>query len=255
MCTLPQTADVHVDHVGLRVEMIVPHALEQHGARHHLPAVAHHELQQLEFARREFDFLAVAHDPARHPVEFQIRQFQSGVRFRAAVLAASRERVDARQQLRHVIRLGQVIVAAGAKARDAIVDVAERAQYENRHLAPRRAQRLHQGESIQLRQHAIDDRQIDGDRGREVQPLETVPRNVDRVSHLSKRFGEVIACNFVIFDNQDVHGLLSYRRWTRVCRHDRLKLRSHGMSQQAHQNDDLINYARDDLSNQHMTNG
>jgi hypothetical protein len=26
------------------------------------------------------------------------------------------------------------------------------------------------------------------------------------MSHLAERFGEVIACNFVIFNDQDVHG-------------------------------------------------
>ena len=66
---LPQGADEHVDDVGLRIEMIVPYAFEQHGARHHLPAVAHHEFEQLKFARREFDFLAVAHHPARHAID------------------------------------------------------------------------------------------------------------------------------------------------------------------------------------------
>src|SRR3979490_2398673 len=63
-------------------------------------------------------------------------------------LARAGGAVDARQHLRHVIRLGQVIVAAGAKAGDAIVDVAERAQYENRHLAPRRRPAPGQGAAI-----------------------------------------------------------------------------------------------------------
>jgi hypothetical protein len=33
---LTQPVDVDVDHIGL-IEMIVPDALEQHGARYHLP--------------------------------------------------------------------------------------------------------------------------------------------------------------------------------------------------------------------------
>src|SRR5690606_29530527 len=45
-----QPADVHVDHVGLRVEVVVPDALEQHRARDHLTRMAHQELEQLELA-------------------------------------------------------------------------------------------------------------------------------------------------------------------------------------------------------------
>jgi hypothetical protein len=56
-----------------------------------------------------------------------------------------------------------------------------------------------------------------------MQPLQAVARDIDRMTYLAERFGQVIARNFVIFNNQDVHGLLSYRRWTRVCRHDRLR--------------------------------
>src|SRR5918998_5081043 len=37
----PQPRDVHVDHIGLRIEIIVPHVLQQHGARDHLTGVAH----------------------------------------------------------------------------------------------------------------------------------------------------------------------------------------------------------------------
>ncbi len=99
--------------------------------------MAHHEFEQLEFARSQLDFLAVAHDPAGHAVQFQIRQFQLCARFRVARFAAACKRVDARQQFGHVIGLGQIVVAAGAQPRDAVIDIAERAQDEHRHLASR----------------------------------------------------------------------------------------------------------------------
>ena len=109
-------------------------------------------------------FLPLRRDAAGHAIEFQIRQFQPGVGLGVAGFAAAGERIDARQQFRHVIGLGQVVVAAGAQPGDAIIDVAERAQDQHRQLAPGGAQRLHQGEPVELRQHAIDDRQIDCDR-------------------------------------------------------------------------------------------
>src|SRR5689334_9943563 len=38
---LAQAADMHVDHVGLRVEMIVPDILQQHRPRDDVPRMAH----------------------------------------------------------------------------------------------------------------------------------------------------------------------------------------------------------------------
>ena len=46
-----QAADMHVDDIGLRVEMIVPDVLQQHGARHHLAGVLHQIFEQAELAR------------------------------------------------------------------------------------------------------------------------------------------------------------------------------------------------------------
>jgi hypothetical protein len=46
-----QTRDVDVDYVGLRVEMVVPHVFQQHGAGNHLAGMLHEVFQQPEFAR------------------------------------------------------------------------------------------------------------------------------------------------------------------------------------------------------------
>src|ERR1044071_264386 len=46
-----QAAHVHVDHVRLRIEVIVPYTLEQHRASDHLAGVTQQELEQLELAR------------------------------------------------------------------------------------------------------------------------------------------------------------------------------------------------------------
>ncbi len=128
---------------------------------------------------------------------------------RVAGIAATRERIDARQQLGHVIGLRQVVIAAGAQPGNPVIDVAERAQDEDRHLSARGAQRLHQRKSVQLRQHAIDDRKIDGDRGGHVQALETVARDVHRMAGFPQRLRQVVARNLVVFNNQNVHGLIS----------------------------------------------
>src|ERR1700693_488638 len=63
-----QARHVHIDHIGLRIEMIVPHMFEQHGARDYLASVLHQILEQSEFARLQDDFLRPAHDFVRQPV-------------------------------------------------------------------------------------------------------------------------------------------------------------------------------------------
>ena len=47
---LSQPADVHVDHVGLRIEVIVPYRFQQHRAGDDLTLVPHHILEQLKLA-------------------------------------------------------------------------------------------------------------------------------------------------------------------------------------------------------------
>src|ERR1700685_1325259 len=55
-----QARYVHIDHIGLRIEVIVPHMFEQHGARDHLARVLHQIFQEPEFARLQNDFLGAA---------------------------------------------------------------------------------------------------------------------------------------------------------------------------------------------------
>jgi hypothetical protein len=42
--------DMHVDHVGLGVEMIIPDMFEEHGARHDLAGMPHQVLEQAKLA-------------------------------------------------------------------------------------------------------------------------------------------------------------------------------------------------------------
>ena len=44
-----QPGHVHVDHVGLGIEMIIPDVLEQHRARHHLVCILHEIFEKPEF--------------------------------------------------------------------------------------------------------------------------------------------------------------------------------------------------------------
>ena len=54
--------NVHVDHVGLRIEVIVPHVLQQHRAGHDLAGMPHQIFEQAELARLQLQFLSGATD-------------------------------------------------------------------------------------------------------------------------------------------------------------------------------------------------
>lgn len=88
---------MHVDHVGLRIEMIVPDVLEQHGARHHLAGVLHQVFEQAEFARLQRQLVLAAGDAMRQPVELEIADAVE--RFLGGAAAAARQHFDTGQEL------------------------------------------------------------------------------------------------------------------------------------------------------------
>src|SRR5690606_30979395 len=67
-----KTGDMHIDHIGLRVEVIVPHILKQHGACNHLPGMPHQVLEQAKLARLERNFLSCPAHTVREAIELQV---------------------------------------------------------------------------------------------------------------------------------------------------------------------------------------
>ena len=113
---------MHVDHVGLRVEVIVPDAFQQHGARHHLAGMAHQVFEQPEFARLQVDRLPRALHLAAQQIELQVADAVAWSSCGGAVRRRSK-RLDPRQQLGEGEGLGQIVVAAGPQALDPVVDL------------------------------------------------------------------------------------------------------------------------------------
>src|SRR5579862_8921337 len=72
----PQTGNMHVDDVCLRVEMIFPYAFKQHRSGHHLVGVAHKIFQQAEFARLKVDGRSVAAGAPGKKIELEVSHLQ-----------------------------------------------------------------------------------------------------------------------------------------------------------------------------------
>src|SRR3954454_5576668 len=66
-----QPRNVHVDDVGLRIEMIIPHVLQQHRSRHNLPSMLHEIFQQPKLARLQRQFFSAAGHTMRETIEFE----------------------------------------------------------------------------------------------------------------------------------------------------------------------------------------
>src|SRR5262245_24278803 len=94
---LAQSADMDVDYVCLRIEVVVPDAFEQHRAGDDLSGVTHEIFQQAEFARLKVDRLAGAADLARQQVHFQIADIE--LRLDGGRAAPAQERLDPGQEL------------------------------------------------------------------------------------------------------------------------------------------------------------
>src|SRR3990167_10970425 len=73
----PETGNMHVDHVRLRIEMIFPDILQQHGSRDDLARMLHQIFEQAEFARLEVDLLPFPHDLAGEEVNFEVTDLKA----------------------------------------------------------------------------------------------------------------------------------------------------------------------------------
>ena len=116
----------------------------------------------------------------REPVELEVADAVDGL-LRRALGAAPRQRLDPRQQLGKGVGLGQIVVAAGAQALDAVVDLAERGQDQDRGLDLLGAQGGDQRQAVHLRQHAVDDGDVIAALVRQVVAADAVGGVVDAV--------------------------------------------------------------------------
>src|SRR4029078_4962445 len=68
----PEAGNMDVDDIRLRVEMIVPYVLEQHGARYHLARVLHQIFEEEELAGLQHNRFARARHLVRQAVEHEV---------------------------------------------------------------------------------------------------------------------------------------------------------------------------------------
>ena len=105
-----------------------------------------------------------------------------------------------------VERIVAAIVAAGPQAFDAIVDLPQGGENENRRRHLLRAQAANQREPVHLGEHAIDDQHVVATDARHVIAGQTVIGGVRDVPGFAECFDEVLGRLGVVFDDQNSHG-------------------------------------------------
>ena len=141
----------------------------------------------------------------RKPVEHEIADAIDGLLGRALRLAA-RQRLDAGEQFGKGVGLGEIVVAAGAQSLDAVVDLAERGEDQNRRFVALRAQRGDERKAVHLRQHAVDDGHIIAALMGEIVARDAVGGVVDGMAGLAERLDEIARGVAIVFDDEDAHG-------------------------------------------------
>jgi hypothetical protein len=124
--------------------------------------VPQQEVQQVELAQRQGHHLLVAQQFAPHGVqpEGTEAQLAGRGRRRAELLDAAEQRTDARHQLQHRERLGQVVVGAQLQAQHAVRLGRARGEHDHRHAGVAFTQVATDFPAVGSRQHQVQQHQV-----------------------------------------------------------------------------------------------
>ena len=113
---------INVDDVGCRIEMKVPHMLQQHRPGNDSAFVADQIFEKLKLSAQQFDLPPAPGRSPQHKIQFEVTDAQHGFSHHGG--AATGKGFDPRQQFREGERLDKIIIAARAQAADTVVDFA-----------------------------------------------------------------------------------------------------------------------------------
>jgi D-alanyl-D-alanine carboxypeptidase/D-alanyl-D-alanine-endopeptidase (penicillin-binding protein 4) len=199
-----QVADVDLERVGRRAEVVAPDAVEDHLARQHLTGVVHEQLEQQELGARQLDPPRAAVDLVGARVELEVREAQD-----LAVLlppGAAQQGAQPREQLLERERLGQVVVGAGLEPGDAVGHPVARRQHQHRRAVARVAHPPAHLEPVELRHEHVEQHRVGPDDGEPPDRLAPVGRHVDLEPVVPQRPLERLAHRGLVFHHEDPHG-------------------------------------------------
>jgi hypothetical protein len=99
---------------------------------------------------------------------------------------------------------------------NAVVDFTERTQDEHRGPVARGPQGTNDGQTVDARQHAIDDHDLMTSFHRQVQSLPALGGMVNRMTAFPETLDQVVCGVGIVLDDQNVHELRSSRNCART---------------------------------------
>ena len=161
--------------------------------------------------------LAAAPDGARDEIHFEIAGLQHGRR--RAESRAPRQRGQARHQFFEGERLDEIVVAAGLEPVDPVVDAGEIGEEEHRRRNALGPHQRDDAEPVELRQHAVEDDDVETIGGRPRKSLAAVRRDRRLMPARLQARRDEIGGSRVVFDNQNLHPVaLAERRDAAIAR-------------------------------------
>ncbi|MNO77195.1 hypothetical protein D3C76_682950 [compost metagenome] len=118
--------------------------------------------------------------------------------------AASGQRLQAGHQFEEGKRFAQVIVGTVAQALDAVFDPFAGGEHDHRCLFAR-TQGAQYAETVEGRQHHVEDDHRVVAFQRQVQAFDPIPRQVHGVTLFRQAAVQIVRGFFFVFDNQDAH--------------------------------------------------
>src|SRR6478735_2408649 len=160
--------------------------------------------QHVEFGGGQLDGGTGTTDQPRARVDGELSGLHDGFDPLAAQPVSPQHGFDARQELGQPERLGDVVFGAELEAHDLIHLGAARAEHDHGHDDLLGAQLAYDLEAVHLRQHHVEDDEVDSAGRGERQPFFAVGRDLHVVAFGLQVHAQPERDALVVFDDQDV---------------------------------------------------
>src|SRR6266581_680936 len=196
--------DVHIHDVGHCIKIEFPDLLDDGGTGNRLALVAHKVFKQSEFLRAEIDVVTSAAHGVAHAVHFEVINLENGARGPAP---SAQNSADARGEFGEGKRFCHVIVRAGIKPADALLDHAGAGHDDHRQIRPPGANPAKDIQPADSREIEIQNHEIVCRIGSQLLRLRPIRNNVHRELLLLEPLVQKFRKRRVIFGDKNAHRL------------------------------------------------
>src|ERR1700704_2786121 len=202
-----QPADVSFHNLRLRIEMKVPHVLQQHRPRHYTAGIAHQVFKQLKLTGLQSNILVTAPNPPRNEIHLEVCHPQHGLyvpQWRPAG-----QGVQPRHELGKGEGFCEVVIPSRFKPFDTIIDAATSSEKKDGGFDPGIANCFYHGQSFEARKHAIDNDCVIGSGSGKDQTIAAIRHMIRRVATTLETFDYISRGLDIILDDKDAHTAVS----------------------------------------------